>query len=335
MSPLTPEELDRQLKQKKIHAVYALVGPEEYLRRQCLIRLKAALLEESAFDFNWEEFTGGRVPAERILGVLRTLPVMSPRRAVLVSRAEDLTQADQEVLASYMARPNPRSTLILTADEADRRSAWYRALKEHAQLVEFPKVKGYALTAWAGDYIRAKGKAVSAATLKKLVDLAGSDLQSLACEIEKLLLYVGDERVIPPRAVEELVHGSRQHSIFELTGALGRRDRAAALRLLGNLLDSGEYPLAVLAMIARHFRQILIAKEMMREGRSAAEIGQVAQIPAFMLDDFLRQARAFDQAIAERIFARIAEIDLKMKSTGADERGLLVRLICSLPEAAR
>lgn len=334
MSLLTLEELDRQVKQKQIHAVYALVGPEEYLRQQCLLRLRAALLDESALDFNWEEFTGGRAPADRILGALRTLPVRSPRRAVLVSRAEDLPQADWDALAAYMARPNPRTTLILSADELDRRSGWYRALKEYGQLVEFPKVKGYALTAWAGDYIRAKGKAISGDALRKLVDLAGSDLQSLACEIEKLLLYVGEERVISAQAVDELVHGSRQHSVFELTGALGRRDRAAALRLLGNLLDSGEYPPAVLAMIARHFRQILSAKEMMREGRSAAEIGQAAQIPAFLLDEFLRQARLFDQGIAERIYAQIAEVDLKMKSSGADERGLLVRLICSVPAAS-
>jgi DNA polymerase-3 subunit delta len=331
LSVLTPEELERKLQHGDIHPAYLLVGPEEFIRRQAVLNLKSALVDSRVLDFNWDEFAGPKASANRILGVLRTLPVMSPRRGVLVTQAEELAPADQEQLIDYLIRPNPRSTLIIVTDELDRRMSFYRSLKEHAQVVEFPKLKGNALAAWAGDYIRRKGRSISSTSLNRLVDLAGADLQTLIGEIEKLLLYAGQEKVIHPQAVEQMVQGSRQHSIFELTDALGRRDRRAALRSLGNLLESGEHPLIVLTMMARHFRQVLIAKEMIRSGHTPHEIGQAAQIPAFLLDNFLRQARSIDQSIAERVYTRLGEIDLRIKTSSANERTLLESLIYTLP----
>lgn len=331
MSVLTPEELERNLRRGDIHPAYLLIGPEEYLLRQGVFSLRSALVDRRTQDFNWDEFAGSKATAARIIGALRTLPAVSPRRGVLVTEAGELAPADQEQLVAYLNHPNPKSTLVLVAEELDRRTGFYRSLKEQAQVVEFPKLKGNALIAWAGDYIRKNGRSISSTTLNRLVDLAGSDLQTLTGEIEKLLLYAGQEKVIHPQAVEQLVQGSRQHGIFELTDALGRRDRRAALLSLGNLLESGEHPLMVLTMMARHFRQMLTAKEMIRSGHPPHEIGQAAQIPAFLLDNFLRQARSFDQRIAERIYRRLGDIDLKIKTSSANERTLLESLIYTLP----
>ena len=64
----------------------------------------------------------------------------------------------------------------------------------------------------------------------------------LAAELEKLLLYAGEEKNISDSAVENLISGSRQQGIFELINAVGREDRNGALRSLANLLGMGEQP---------------------------------------------------------------------------------------------
>jgi DNA polymerase-3 subunit delta len=148
--------------------------------------------------------------------------------------------------------------------------------------------------------------------------------------LEKLILYAGKEKSISDGAIEDLVRASRQHGIFELIGALARRDRSGALRSLANLLSMGEHPLVVVAMIARHCRQILIAKEHLLQGGNEREIGAAAQIPPFLLDQFLRQARAADSAEVQRMYIQLAEIDRRLKSSSGDGRMLLERLICSL-----
>jgi DNA polymerase-3 subunit delta len=196
--------------------------------------------------------------------------------------------------------------------------------------VEFPKLKSFELQRWAEDFIRNQGYRISSDSIRKLVDLAGSDVQSLANETEKMLIYCAGQKTIPDSAVDESIGASRHHSIFELTDALGRQDRKKALRLLGNLLDFDENAQYITTMMTRHFRQILIAKELLKQGRDSREIGTAAQIPGFMLDAFIRQVRAIDERVAERMYVRLADADFKLKSIGVKPRLIFEHLICAL-----
>jgi DNA polymerase III subunit delta len=144
------------------------------------------------------------------------------------------------------------------------------------------------------------------------------------------MLSSGNEKNIPKTAVEDLVRSSRQHGIFELINAIGQRDRGCALRSLANLLSMGEHPLLIVTMMARHCRQILIAKEGLLQGSNPREIASTAQIPSFILDQFLRQARAFDAASVQEMYVRLAGIDRRLKSTSLDGRVMLESLICAL-----
>jgi DNA polymerase-3 subunit delta len=162
------------------------------------------------------------------------------------------------------------------------------------------------------------------------VELVGSDLQTLASELEKVMLYAGPQKRIPDSTIDDLVRTSRQHGIFELIEAVGRRDRKKALLELANLLSMGEHPLVVVALMARQCRQVLIAKEYTLQRRHPREIGSAAQIPPFILERFLRQAREADGAAVQEMVMRLADIDRKLKSSAADGRMLLEHLICAL-----
>jgi len=102
------------------------------------------------------------------------------------------------------------------------------------------------------------------------------------------------------------------------------------LRSLTNLLSMGEHPLVIVTMMARQCRQLLIAKEHLLGGSNAHAIGNAAQVPPFLLDQFLRQARASDAAQVQEMYIRLADIDRRLKSSSGDGRLLLERLICAL-----
>jgi DNA polymerase III delta subunit len=82
-------------------------------------------------------------------------------------------------------------------------------------------------------------------------------------------------------------------------------------------------------MMARHFRQVLIVKELQELGRDPREIAAAAQIHPYYATNFLREARNFDRSMAEWMYVRLAEADLRFKSTGVDERMFLEKLVCA------
>ncbi len=325
------EELEAELNRHQFHPVYLIMGPEEYLRRQAVLLLKQKVLSPDGVAFNYSEFSIQENAARQALEAAQTFPMMSARRLVRLTDVEHSTAADQELLLAYLDSPAARSVLLLTAEgELDRRTTFFRRLKEEACVVELLKLKGFALERWAERFFRSQGFRISQTSLKKAVDLAGEDLQTLVTELEKLLIYAGKEKVVPDSAVIDLISGSRQHTIFELTGALGRRDQANALCLLDNLIGSGEEPIAITTMVARHFRQILIAKDLLEQGRSARDAATAAQVPPFAQEEFMRHVRAIDRETAATMYRRLAEADYRFKSSPADKRMLLETLICSL-----
>jgi DNA polymerase-3 subunit delta len=327
---MSPEQLEREIAGKRFLPIYAFLGEEEYLRRRALALVRDGSLAPEALTFNYAEFSAASDAISHVLQVANTFPMMSPRRVVILSELGALTEeTDQEALLGYISDPQKRTVFVLVAEEMDRRTRLFKLMKEKTCVVEFPKMKGPALERWAESTLRNRGYRISSAALKKLVDQAGANLQTLANEIEKLLLYCVNEKTISDAAVDELVGRNRNSIIFELTNALGQRDRKAALRILGVLLESGEKPPAVVAMMARHFRQVLIVKELQELGRDPREIAASAQIHPYFATGFLSEARKFDRSMAEWMYLRLAEADLRFKSTTVNERMFLEKLICA------
>ena len=324
------EALEREVNKGEFRPVYLITGHEQYLCRQAISLLKNKALTSESLAFDYAEFIAGEIPIDEILAAANTFPMVGGRKVVLVNQAERLKDSEQDFIVGTIQGLSRRSILILAADELDHRKRFYKAFRDAHCVVEFPKLKGAELEGWAEAFVRRQGYRISSSAIRKIVELAGSDLQNLSMELDKLLLYSGRSQTVPDSVVDELVQGNRQQSVFELINAVGRRDRSGALRSLSNLLSMGEHPLVVVAMMARHCRQVMIARERLAHGSPTHEIASAAQIPPFMLDQFLRQARSTDSGTIRQMFVRLADIDRRLKSSAADGRMLIEGLICAL-----
>jgi DNA polymerase-3 subunit delta len=323
----TLEELEKDLA-KAIRSVYLVLGPEEYLCNQALTILKSRVITPDAADFDYSVFTAGDADVAEILEAANIYPMLSPRRLVVVEDAEKFKDVEAEKLLEGLIAVSPRSTVILTAAELDKRKKFYKTSQKDFCLCEFPRLKGAALERWSEAFVRKSGYRISTGALKRVIEVAGSDLLTLASEFEKLMLYAGEEKNIPDDVIEDLVRASRQQSVFDLTNAVGRRDRKGALGSLGNLLGMGEHPLVIVTMLARHCRQTLIAIEGLRERKNPRYIASAAQVPPFALEQFLAGARAVNPDTVRDMYVRLAEIDKQLKSSSLDGRALLECLIC-------
>jgi DNA polymerase-3 subunit delta len=192
-------------------------------------------------------------------------------------------------------------------------------------------MKNADLERWASSYLSRGGFRIASQSLAHLVDLAGSDLAALVGELEKLCLYAGEQKEIKEADILTLVQTSRQYGIFELTTAMGKRDRKLALKLLGNLLEAGEPALLIVTMMARHFRHLIIAKELLSQGRSQQDISTALQWRnTYFMPELMRHAKAIDLETARTLYRHVARVDRRFKSSSPDERLLLEHLICSL-----
>ncbi len=81
-------------------------------------------------------------------------------------------------------------------------------------------------------------------------------------------------------------------------------------------------------MMARHFRQLLMVKELLKRRATTREIVSQTQVKDFMVDELVRQAKTFSDEDAVRNFNTIAAADGLFKGAGVHPKMHLEWIIC-------
>ncbi|RKU10580.1 DNA polymerase III subunit delta [Candidatus Poribacteria bacterium] len=110
------------------------------------------------------------------------------------------------------------------------------------------------------------GKKISPSAFNLLQRRTGNDMHLIAEAIEKIIAFVGEKTRVDERDIETVIAQSSFENIFALTDALGRRSVPQALSSLHSVLESGEPPIKVNALIARQIRLTLQAKLLVDQG---------------------------------------------------------------------
>jgi DNA polymerase-3 subunit delta len=239
-------------------------------------------------------------------------------------------------------------------------------------LVELARVEEGDAVRWLAEQAATRSVSIDQDAARELVDALGDDMMLIASEFEKLSLYAQGKLLAltqpqnwvpqvstlrpgsePPQPseptpqiplpnitlgdVETMVLAAKQRSLYELTDAISRRDRPAALALLHGLLnasDGGEdSAIGHLYMLARTFRQMLVILEKnVRDSRAIWNVlWQGFRMPPFAADDLIRQARRYkSRTDLTRALRQIARADLEIRSSPPDKRLVLERLILAL-----
>ncbi len=345
--PATIPEVRRCLSEDRIAPAYLVLGEEAALRRRVSEAFTEAFERRDDGPGAIERIDGSSASLADVLDAARSLSLFAmveqgPGRLVWVSRFDQLDLTEISDLAAYLSDPVAATCLVLEASKLDKRKLAYKTIAAGATVVdcEPPRREGD-VRRWLEGSARASGHEIDVDALEYMITMAGTSITALEQELEKVMLYVGQGERIRADDLEGLLGRSREHSVFELTDALVRADPAAALRVLNMLLDDGEEPVRVLAMIAWITRQLVIAHDVTASGRSRREsmesIGGRWQQRGAVLD---RARRAQRTELAGAISA-CAETDLFIKRlrdmrSGADRlrpaRGkleALCRQICA------
>lgn len=313
--------------------LYFLYGRERYLVDRAVELLRARVLDPRTRDFNYELYYGKEAGAARIVQAARTLPMMAKRRLVLVRDVDEMKADELAGLIGYVGDPAPESCLVLVGEKIDQRLKFFAAFKKHGTLVKLDPLYERQLPDFVRGEARARGVTLAADAVQLVVDEIGAELGQLADAVERLSIFAGERKQISAADVVAVVATTRQRSVFELANAVGQRDRAGALAMLASMLEARESGVRIVAMLARHLRQLWITSELLERTRDKFEIAQALGIPPFFVEDMMRQARTLDRARAARMHAALFLADKNLKSSRLDDARILESLVLELTRA--
>lgn len=315
-SAWTPQRLSETMRRGEIHPLYFLYGDETFLIDEALQTLKvAALGEEGSRDFNLDVFHGAEADSGAIRDAVETLPMMSRVRVVVVKDAQELSDKDWERLMPLVDRPVHTTAFICVASRIDKRKKHIKRFLEKGVVVEFRRPFDNQIPDWIATIARKHGLKMGRDAVELMRQLVGSNLQDIDAETAKLAQYLGERQTATADDVLQVVSRVRLESVFDLTDAIGRNDRARALDCLVNLLDHGQSEVGVLALVSRHVRILKLVSDGMREGLSGQRLSSRAGISPYFLRSYVEQARSWNDRKIDHTFQALIDTDRALKSS--------------------
>jgi DNA polymerase-3 subunit delta len=194
----------------------------------------------------------------------------------------------------------------------------------HVKTFEVPRDR--ALARWVRSKVGEAEADIEPQAVQALCTFVGDDLFQLHHEIEKLVAYTAGERPISFQDVLLLTPHARQASIFDMVDALGQRDGKTASHIYHTLLDAGDHPLALLAMITRQFRLMIQVKELAPSLITHQAIARELHQNPYPIRKILSQSRNFTFPQLRQIYRRLLDTDVEIK-TGQIEPTLAIDVL--------
>lgn len=272
------------------------------------------------------------VPATAIVDACRTPPFLGDRRVVVVRDAGALDADGAAAVLDYLSDPLETTSLVLVEGGGKVPTKLVNAVKKVGRVVAIGDLsKDAARRSWVDDHLAQAGVKLERQAKDLLSEHLGEDLGRLSGLLEILETAYGSGATVSVDDLTPFLGEAGDVAPFALVDHIDAGDYEKALRLTRRLVAAGRHPLALLAVLHRHYGAMLRLDGL--DVRSKDQAGQILGMHPFPAGKAMATARRLgSERVAEAItLLADADLDLRGDSELPPETVLevLVARLCS------
>ena len=312
--------------------VVLLHGDDEGLVRMRADALTLAVAEaaDDPFRVAWLS----REDHDRLMEEASAIAMLGGRRVV---RVREVTEALLPLVEQVLASPGD-SVVVLESGALTKRSKLLGVVEAAAA--------GAAIACYPADArtlrdniegrLKAAGVLADAETLDWLRDHLGGDHASTQGELDKLILYAGDERRLDVDAARACVGDQAAGTLDEAVYAATLGDVTLADRSVARAFAEGLSSIGLLRGMLGHLVKLHQARGRMESGASAEAAVRALRPPIFWRrePDMVRSVSLWPLARVSAALAEVRRAELACKQTGAPDIVIARRLFSAFSRQA-
>jgi len=264
--------------------VYLFYGNDEYLvglnaRKRvdetCPEAEKSLVLEE--IDGNAAKIDDAAAALDRCVAAFRTVGLFGGKKVVwfrdalflknaVIMKNEKVKRLLGELASDIKTGLADDQFLIISAPGVDKRSAFFKAINAAGEVEEYAiperdyEARPVALKC-AVSLFKREGYSIDSAAADAFVEKTGFETRQIMNEVEKMVLYKGDDKTIVLADVQIITSASSEAIAWDFTDAIAGRKLDDAIRLFRQLLFQKESPVRLIIAIESLFQNLLRFKE--------------------------------------------------------------------------
>jgi DNA polymerase-3 subunit delta len=323
-------EFLKAVQERKVSPVVTFLGEETFLKDRALDTVLKRFLDEESRPFNYRSLFGEEIKDTTFLDEASTVPMFGEWKVVYIKHAsvlEKIFGRIKDYLDQYVQQPSPGTLLIFDLDKWEGSSKLKGILSKKTMVVEFNPLSEKEIPSWVNGHLSSLNFQIEHAAIQALTERLGTDLQKISAELEKLMLFRQSERKITLKDIENTVGYTPTAKIWDWTEALLDQDSGRAVELLRDLLEQGEQPIYCIALLAKQYEKMILAKEMVMQKIPQATIAQKINKPVYFLQKYLSQLSRFRMADLIKAVEILSFTDRALKSGQAKEDRTVLELM--------
>lgn len=219
---------------------------------------------------------------DRCLAAFRTVGLFGGKKVVwfrdasffkqaVIMKNEQVKRLLGELASDIKAGLAADQYLILSAPGIDKRSAFYKAVKDVGAIKEYDiperdyEARPVALKRAVSLFTR-EGYSIDAAAADAFVDRTGYETRQIMNEVEKMVLFKGGEKTITSDDVRIITSVSGEAIAWDFTDAIAERKLGEAIRIFRQLLFQKQTAIGLIIQIETLFQNLLRFREYMDAG---------------------------------------------------------------------
>lgn len=307
--------------------LYVFYGEEDFLREYNANKIiNSCNLTNPSMNFvKLDDETISKLPDN-----CEQMPFCDEKKVILVKNSGLFTSGKKvsasvsDKVVEYLLNLPDYAVVVFNEESVDKRLTPYKKLSKVGNFEEEKYRGAVDLANWICSGMKKCGAEIDIEDAKYLAECSGPSMSYLHSEIKKLAVLNKEGEKITKQLIDDVCIKSMQGIIFDLTDAIGNKDKKKSLILINELILKKEAEQFILIMLYKHFRNLFLLRVATDEGRASAdELG----INPYVYRKLLGQVKNYEKAELRNILKKLVELDVKSKKGELDLRvGLEVLL---------
>ena len=290
-------ELSKSLR-NNIDKCYFINGEDAFLRAQA-VKLICNYCGRELEELNYSVFDDENFDIEKINESASMPPMVNPKRVIILKNLEKISDKDKSELQKIINNLSNDVCFIVNCNFTQF---------DNTTLVDCSCLDDITLKKYIVRELQNFGKQITQDALELLIEYKSRNLTNLTTEILKICNY-SEETTITTEAIKNLITPEQEFQIYELTEALGNKNREKTLDVLNYLLKMNNSNL--LSLISNHFRRVAFAS---LSDYTNDELAEMFNVKPYAIIKARNQSRAFSKIQLKNILETLENVDFMIKS---------------------
>ena len=307
-----------------------LYGPDTYRSRQKLKEIIEHYQKTRKSGLNLSYFEGENLNFQEFRDEIQSVPMFAEKKLFVLKNVFSNIDFKENFLKEFKKFLDSKNIILFYEEkEVNEKDSFFKNLKQYAKSQEFQLLDGQKLRNWAKAELKNYGADIENEALEKLIDFVGNNLWQLSNEIKKLANYKNKKK-IEKEDIELLVKPKIESDIFKTIDAIAVKNKKQALELIKKHLEKGDSPLYLLSMINFQFRNLLQVRDLIERQKSFYVFSKKTQLHPYVIKKSYSQAQKFKISELKKIYQKIFEVDLNIKTGKVEPETALDFLIAEI-----